>query len=113
MYLRGVVRPLPSKVCSVWYGYQWPALGMAKSKNKASLLTELKTLEPTLQTRIRRSFVIAGVWGGFILLSALGFTLSKPYLNKKRKERMKQPGYKPRVTLKEDLPYHLYGRKDN
>ena len=82
---------------------------MENKKKKASFKSEFRQLESSLQTRIRRTFYIAGGWTAFILLSAAGFVLAKPYLNKKRIERMKQPGYKPRVTLKENPPYNLYG----
>jgi len=82
---------------------------MSSKREKPSFNAELRGLEATLQTRIRRTFYIAGAWATFILVTAAGFVLSRPYLNKKRIERMKQPGYKPRVTLKENPPYNLYG----
>lgn len=68
---------------------------MAPRKGKLTHNSELKQLEPSLQLRIRRTLWIAGVWGGLVLLGGISLALAKPYLTKKRLERMKQPGYKP------------------
>ncbi len=82
---------------------------MDSQENHSTLKSEFKSLEPSHQLRIRRTLQISAVWASFIFLTSFGFLLSRPYLNRKRKERMKQPGYKPRVTLKETAPYNLYG----
>lgn len=66
--------------------------------------SEFKNLDPALQSRIRGTLKIAGVWCGGVLISAAVFILFKPYIYKKRLERMKQPGYKP-LTLKDNPPY--------
>ncbi len=73
---------------------------MAPSKNKFNHSDELKQLEPSLQIRVRRTLWIAGVWGGLVLLGGISLALAKPYLTKKRLERMKQPGYKPYAVPK-------------
>ena len=46
------LRPLPSKVCSVWY--QWLALGIAKSKNKAKI-GALQDIKPTTGTTSKKA----------------------------------------------------------
>ena len=73
---------------------------MAGRKSKLTHAGELKQLEASLQTRIKRTYWIAGVWGGLVLLGGLTLALSKPYLTKKRLERMQQPGYKPYAVPK-------------
>lgn len=65
------------------------------NRGKSARQLEFESLSPSLQLRIRRTYLICGVWFGFIILSAAGFVLSKPYLDKRRLERMKQPDYKP------------------
>jgi hypothetical protein len=45
--------------------------------------------------------IVGGVWFGAIIISAGIFVISRPYLDKKRKEREAQPGYVPKVTPKE------------
>lgn len=67
--------------------------------------SEFESLDPALQLRIKRTLKIAGVWGSLVLVSGVLFFLSKPYLYKKRLERMKQPGYKPSVTLRYTPPH--------
>ena len=47
-------------------------------------------LDPTLQRRIRRSVLISGIWVGVILLQAGIFVAAKPYLDKRRQERLKK-----------------------
>ena len=71
---------------------------------KSTRQSEFEALDPALQQRIRRTLKIAGVWSAGILGSAFLFLLAKPYINKKRLERMKQPGYKPRVVPRNSLP---------
>ena len=55
-------------------------------------------LDPELRLRIRRVGIISGVWFGLILLGAVAFNLSRPYLDKRREEREKI--YGPAVTPK-------------
>ena len=62
---------------------------------------ELQQLDPAHRLRIRRTLIVGGVWFGAIIISAGIFVLSRPYLDKKRKEREAQPGYVPKVTPKE------------
>ena len=74
---------------------------MAKSAHE-----EFRNLDPALQERIRRTFKICGVWFGFILLGAVAFVASKPYLDRKREEREKQPGFIRPYTIKDSSrPY--------
>lgn len=47
-------------------------------------------LDPTLQKRIRRSIVISGLWLGVILLQAGIFIAAKPYLDKRREDKLKK-----------------------
>ena len=61
-------------------------------------------LDPALKLRIRRVVILSGIWAGFLIASASVFIISKPYLDKRREERLKQPGYKPLVTKKETTP---------
>ena len=62
---------------------------------------ELEKLDPAHRLRIRRTLIVCGVWFGAIIISAGVLVVSKPYLDKKRKEREAQPGYVPKVTPKE------------
>lgn len=62
---------------------------------------EFESLDPALQKRIKRTLRISGVWFGLVVLGAGVFVACKPYLDKKRLERESQPGYQPKVTLKE------------
>lgn len=55
-------------------------------------------LDPDLRLRIRRVGIISGVWFGLILLGAVAFNLSRPYLDKRREERERI--YGPAVTPK-------------
>lgn len=71
-----------------------------RREQKLTHRRELERLEPSLQTRIHRTFWIAGVWGGLLLLGAISLTLAKPYLTKRRLERMRQPDYKPSAIPK-------------
>ena len=73
--------------------------------------SEFKSLDPAHQLRIRRTLIVCGVWLGFVLASAGVFVASKPYLDKKREERLAQPGYVPKVTPK-DLPKPPTKRQD-
>ncbi|KXJ25661.1 hypothetical protein AC249_AIPGENE26710 [Exaiptasia diaphana] len=52
-----------------------------------SFRSEFSALEPSLRIRIKRVCIISGVWASFILGSAAVFYFSKPYLDKRRKER--------------------------
>lgn len=61
-------------------------------------------LDLAAQQRIRRVLKISGVWAGFLLLTAGAFIASKPFLDRKREEREKTPGYVPLVTRKTPLP---------
>ena len=56
-------------------------------------------LEPELRLRIRRVGIISGVWFGLILLGAIAFNLSRPYLDKRREEREKRfgPAFVPKI----------------
>ena len=47
-----------------------------------------ENLDPELRLRIRRVSIIAGVWFGFILLSAGAFLVSRPYLDRRREQRI-------------------------
>lgn len=51
-----------------------------------------RDLDPDLRLRIRRVGIISGVWFGLILLGAVSFNLSRPYLDKRREEREKIRG---------------------
>ncbi len=66
---------------------------------------EFESLDPALQQRVRRTLRIAGIWFSGVILSAGLFYLAKPFIKKKRLERMKQPGYKPSAVLRHTLPY--------
>lgn len=69
---------------------------MAANKGgKNTRRSEFESLDPAQQVRIRRTLKIAGVWFGGVILSATLFILAKPYINRRRLERMKQPGYVP------------------
>ena len=69
-----------------------------------------RDLDPDLRLRIRRVGIISGVWFGLILLGAVTFNLSRPYLDKRREEREKIHGPSvvpkvrphPRASAKED-----------
>jgi hypothetical protein len=66
-----------------------------------SFKEEVKTLDPALQERLRRTLKISGAWFGFIILGAAAFLASRPYLDRKREERERLPGYvKPRIVKK-------------
>lgn len=68
---------------------------------------EFGNLDPALQQRIRRTLKISGAWFGLVVLGAIVFTASRPYLDKKRIEREKQPGYIKPYRLKEYPGYSL------
>ena len=68
---------------------------------KSTRKSEFEALDPTLQKRIRNTLRVAGIWCGGVLISAFLFVLAKPYINKRRLERLKQPGYKPLVVPKD------------
>lgn len=72
--------------------------------------SEFESLDPALQLRIKRTLKIGGIWFGGVILSAIAFIIAKPYINKKRLERMKQPGYKPPATLKPRRPQSEWGK---
>ena len=57
-------------------------------------------LDPALKLRIRRVLIVSSVWAGLLVVSAGVFVAFKPYLDRKREERLKQPGYKPLVFKK-------------
>ncbi len=61
-------------------------------------------LDPALRLRIRRVVTLSAVWAGFLIVSAGVFVASKPYLDRRREERLKQPGYVPLVSKKEPRP---------
>lgn len=86
---------------------------MANSREaKNTRQNEFKALDPAHQLRIRRTLQIAGIWFGGVIVSALIFVLAKPTIDKKRQERMKQPGYKP-IVLKRPLPdYTRQSKRD-
>lgn len=69
-------------------------------RSKLTRKQELEKLDPAVRLRIRRTLIISGVWFGIVLVSAGILVASKPYLNKKREERLAQPGYVPKVTPK-------------
>lgn len=56
-------------------------------------------MEPSLQLRIKRTLIISGVWFSLVLAGAGLFVLSKPYLDRRREERLRQ-GIKPKATPK-------------
>ncbi len=58
-------------------------------------------LDPALRLRIRKVVTVSVAWAGFLIVSAGVFIASKPYLDRRREERLKQPGYIPLVTKKE------------
>ena len=68
--------------------------------------SEFENLDPAIQSRIRYTLRIAGIWCGGVLLSAGLFLLAKPFIKKKRLERMKQPGYKPSAVPRYTPPYN-------
>ena len=68
--------------------------------SKQTRRQELEKLDPALRLRIRRTLIVSGVWFGIVLVTAGIFVASKPYLDKKREERLAQPGYIPKVTPK-------------
>ena len=74
--------------------------------------SEFESLNPAVQLRIRRTIKVAYFWGGGLILSALIFVISKPYLDKRRIERMKKPGYKPLVSLKRSLPQQSVSKRE-
>lgn len=78
---------------------------MAKRSSKHTRQSEFERLDPALQLRIRRTLKIAGVWFAGVIVSAGLFVLAKPFINKRRLERMKEPGYKPSAVLRESSPY--------
>ena len=49
---------------------------------------EFDALSPDLQKRIRRVSIIAAAWFGFIIVNATIFVAFKPYMDRKRKERL-------------------------
>lgn len=59
-----------------------------------------KDLDPVHQLRVRGVLRIAGIWAGFILVTAVSLIASKPYLDRKREEREKIPGHVPLMTRK-------------
>jgi hypothetical protein len=75
------------------------------ANRRSTRQSEFESLDPAHQLRIKRSLKIAGVWSAGVLLSAAAFVLAKPYIKRKRLERMKQPGYKPYAVLRERPPY--------
>ena len=78
---------------------------MAGKGSRPTRQSEFESLDPALQLRIRRTLKIAGVWFTGVILSAAAFLIAKPYIKKKRLERMKQPGYKPYAVPWHTLPY--------
>ncbi len=60
--------------------------------------SEFKQLDPALQKRIRRTLKIAGWWFGLVVVSAGVAVAAKPYLDRQRREREKQPDFVPVVT---------------
>lgn len=58
------------------------------------------SLESSHKLRIRRVVLISALWAGYLIVSAGVFVACKPYLARKREERLKQPGYTPLVTPK-------------
>lgn len=66
--------------------------------------SEFEALDPAVQLRIKQTLRVAGIWCGGVLVSAFIFILAKPYINKRRLERLKQPGYKPLVVPKDSIP---------
>lgn len=78
---------------------------MASKGRRPTRQSEFESLDPALQLRIRRTLKIAGVWFAGVILSAAAFVLAKPYIKKRRLERMKQPGYKPYAVPWHTLPY--------
>lgn len=79
---------------------------MAKRKIP-TLRSEFQSLEPVLRTRINRTLLISVVWGGLVLLGTIFLVAARPFQDRRLQERMKQPGFKPLVTLKEN-PIRLY-----
>ena len=75
-------------------------------RNRGTLQSEIDSFDPAFQQRIRRTVKIASVWFGGVILSAGLFILAKPYINKRRLERMKQPGYKPAAVPRHTPPYN-------
>lgn len=50
---------------------------------------EYRNLDPALRFRIRRTCQITALWGAFLAVSTGVFFASRPYLDKRRKARMK------------------------
>ena len=73
----------------------------ANRGGKSTQRSEFESLDPAHQVRIRRTLRIAGVWFGAVIVSATIFILAKPYMKRRRLERMKQPGYVPSAVLRE------------
>ena len=69
-----------------------------------------RDLDPDLRLRIRRVGIISGVWFGLILLGAVTFNLSRPYLDKRREERERI--YGPAVTPKTRPQARASGKED-
>lgn len=87
---------------------------MADKRNgRSTRQSEFERLDSALQLRIRRTLQIAGVWFAGVILSAGIFVIAKPFINKRRLERMKEPGYKPSAVLRETSPYGSQQTKDN
>ena len=61
--------------------------GVATNPRGVVMGDRFSDLDPANQARIRGALKISAVWGGFILISAGIFICSKPYLDRKRKER--------------------------
>ena len=67
-------------------------------------ITRFQDLEASLQLRIRRTLITCGVWFGLVVLSAGLFVMSKPYLDRRREERLRH-GIKSKATPKPSAPY--------
>lgn len=78
---------------------------MANRRGRSARQSEFESLDPALQLRIRRTLKIASVWFAGVILSAGIFVIAKPFINKRRLERMKQPGYKPSAVPRKIPPY--------
>ena len=82
-----------------------PAAPAATPENPAGqVTTRFRDLEPSLQLRIRRTLIACGVWFGFVLASAGLFVLAKPYMDRRREERVRR-GERPRATHNPSHPY--------
>jgi hypothetical protein len=65
-------------------------------------------LDPELRLRIRRVTIISGVWLGFIILSAGAFLVSRPYLDKRREQRIargQNPLVFPKHPARQSAPF--------